>query len=92
MGLDVEEWLLCSAGIHKSHIGECYFLPVSNGNCALALFLCSLWGFLQAEIEQLKHTLAHGCRTVTSGNRAPSLSEASLVQNSWPPAVSTKDC
>ncbi|KAL8220363.1 UNVERIFIED_CONTAM: hypothetical protein K2H54_044295 [Gekko kuhli] len=47
---------------------------------------------LEAEIVQLKHTLAHGCRTVISGDRAPSLSAASPAPNSWLPAISTKDC
>nr|XP_056702419.1 SH3 domain-containing protein 21 [Euleptes europaea] len=47
---------------------------------------------LEAEIGQLKNTLAHDCRTVTSSDGAPDLGAASLAQNSWPPSVCPKEC
>ncbi|XP_054855956.1 SH3 domain-containing protein 21 isoform X2 [Eublepharis macularius] len=45
---------------------------------------------LEAEIKQLKQTLAQGCRNVISGDGAPGFGATSPVQNLLP-AVSTKD-
>ncbi|XP_077193411.1 SH3 domain-containing protein 21 isoform X2 [Paroedura picta] len=47
---------------------------------------------LEAEIEQLKHALAHGSRTASSENGVPSLGAAPLAQNARLPPLSPKDC